>query len=425
MKLKPHEAREQRSRLLAEARQLLERCEAERRELTADEAARFDALHGDAQRLLNQARRQEAQERTEAEQVAREYERERAGHTGEGRSRILVEGAGLFFMGAIRHSTALMDRGLALMGVEESEARAALQEGTAAEGGYLVPTPMRAEVLRLVKDYGIARRLATVLPMDSQTLSVPDIATKPAVTIVAEEGTIQQSEPTFGQNLLTAKKLIAYSVVSRELQEDAAPEIGQLLLTEFAEAIAGLEDQQALEGDGTGNNFTGLKTALSGSGQEVSGAALGNLDPFINAMALVAATSAAAAANGSWVFHPYAWATVTALKHPQYSGDTAGNYQLNPTPARGQALTLLGRPVFLSDQIEITSGTPDASSGYFGDFRRGLLMGDRNMLSIFLDPYSSSTTWQTKVYVGERVAINVAQPGAFVEITSIPSDTPS
>jgi HK97 family phage major capsid protein len=396
----------------------------EDRELTTEEARRVDDLVAEANKKLDEAdRAQELDELERREMEDREkgrlglkaYAASTAPPTPEEKR---AAGTALWFGGMIRGSRELMLRGYRELGIESSEARAAMQEDTLSEGGYAVPTPIASQILWLVKSYGIMRRIARILPMESKTLNVPEVATKPAVTIVAEEGTIAQSEPTLGTNLLTAKKLIAYSVVSKELAEDSIVPIGTLLLQLFAEAIAGMEDFQALEGDGTGQNFTGLKTALTGAGFEVSAVGATNLDKYIEAMATVGNRSARALENGSWIFSPLAWMKVQQLKTAV--GDA--QYYLNAQPSRETPLSLLGRPVYLSDKITVTAATPDTASGYFGDFQQGMLIGQRSGVFSFVDPYTLSTTWQSRVYVGERVAINVALPDAFVEITGMPCE---
>jgi HK97 family phage major capsid protein len=152
-----------------------------------------------------------------------------------------------------------------------AEFRAATQEDTDTEGGHAIPAPHAAELLRLLQDAGIARQLARVVPMASKTLDWPQLNANVTATIIAEEGSITQSDPTFTNAQLVARKFASFGVTSLEMIEDALFSWTEMYMTLFAEQIALKEDQQMLEGDGTGSNWTGL-VAASGTNSVTNGA---------------------------------------------------------------------------------------------------------------------------------------------------------
>ncbi|MCI0656865.1 MAG: phage major capsid protein, partial [Acidobacteria bacterium] len=85
---------------------------------------------------------------------------------GSGSGDHLREAAGQWFAGAILRRPELISRAEAALGVQ----KAGLDETNDTEGGYLVPQPLAAEVLRLAAATAAVRPLSRVLPMTSKTL---------------------------------------------------------------------------------------------------------------------------------------------------------------------------------------------------------------------------------------------------------------
>lgn len=306
----------------------------------------------------------------------------------------------------------------------DAEARAAMQEDTSSEGGYLVPTPLEAELLRLIADTGIVRQLARTIAMGSKTLDIPNLATGVTVSIVAEEGIIGESEPTFGQTQLVAKKFAARGLVSRELLEDSALGIADLYLTLCAEKIGAKEDDEALEGDGT--NFTGLVSA-TGVNEVTNGidGASPSYAKLVNQK--WAAAQSQSRRGAAWVMHPTIAGKIEALvdgnSRPIWSNPTAGNATLlgNANAASG---LLLGFPAFTTDQISITrtvGASTDCSNIYFGPFRLGMIFGDRTGVTFGLSEHVAWNTDQIALKVTKRTAIVVGVPSAFTKQTGVKS----
>ena len=298
--------------------------------------------------------------------------------------------------------------------------KAALQEDTDDEGGYLVPAPIMDRFFALAAKISVIRPLSMILPMTSKTLDLPTIANSPTASIVAEEGTIPDGGPAspFGSGSLTAKKISSMFTISEEVIQDAAIDIvGEYILLRTAETIAGMEDAQGLEGDGSGANFTGL-FAASGVGAVAVGGALTNLDDFIDALFGTLPFAALEDPSNAIAMHPKVWRDIQKLKIVEYSGGTNGSYRNDPMTA--QPRSLHGVPVKLSDQILTNrGGGSDETTVYMGSFRRGMVIGDRQRLELKIDPYTLMDTAQLRVRVLERVAILVAVPEAFVKLTAI------
>jgi len=282
-----------------------------------------------------------------------------------------------------------------------------LSEGTDKYGGYLVPNEFRNQILQIMGDGGVARREGTVINMSGDTLNIPRLDTKTAVSWTAESGTISSGTPEFGTVTLTAKKAALIVPVTSELFEDSAVNLQQILAGMFAEKIAEAEDTQAFTGDGT--VFTGIleesdiNTVTMGSGDTTFAKVA--LDDLFN---LIAAVKQSVARNGKFFMHRTIWSTVKNMT------DTNGNYVFNPTDQ-----TLLGYPVVFSDDMNSISDSAISTVFMgFGDMRN-IYIGDRRKISIALA--DQATVGATNLYekdmlalrVTERIGMAIALPQAF------------
>jgi len=91
--------------------------------------------------------------------------------------------------------------------------QAAQTENTSTAGGYLVPSPLSNAIINIRERVGVARRLADVLPMTSDTLDVPKRTAGLTVYAPGEANTIALSDATFGQvKLVSTKRAVANQI---------------------------------------------------------------------------------------------------------------------------------------------------------------------------------------------------------------------
>lgn len=135
----------------------------------------------------------------------------------------------------------------------------ALQEDTDSEGGYLVPTDERME---LIHDPGapggVTRPISRVLQTSRDGGTFP---TGTTITwgAIAEEATPADSDPVFGQVTFTIRKTGANMLLSEELLADSAVNLPAYIGRIVDETSGRYEDQQAIEGDGSTEPL-GLRT---------------------------------------------------------------------------------------------------------------------------------------------------------------------
>ena len=308
--------------------------------------------------------------------------------------------------------------------------KAALEEGTDAEGGFLVPVPLEAEVLRIAEDEGIMRRLCRVFPMTVKTHNFPNLATNLVVSIIAEEGTISTNEPTFGQRALTASKFAVRAITSMELVQDAAVGILAFLITLMTEKYALKEDQQILEGTGAGGEFTGVGSAANVN--EIVNTPNGSL--FTPAKALDekwAARKRASRRGSAWVAAPEIIKQIEGFRAAAIAaGDKEGAWLYQPNDGRGNiagmgdlpAGVFHGFPIFEHSEIQIDrtvgSGT-NCSNMYFGPWRGAVVIGDLLGLQFGVSEHTQWATGQLDLRMIKRTAGLVAVPDAMTKQTGL------
>ena len=299
--------------------------------------------------------------------------------------------------------------------------KAAMQEDTDSEGGHLLPAPHEAEVLRALADEAVVRPLARKVTLTSKTLDWPGGDNAVTASIIAEEGTITESNETFTNKQLVAKKFAALGTASLELLQDSMINLLDYYLTVASEKIALLEDDEALEGDGT--NFTGI-SAASGTNSVTAGGTAATLAKEIGQVKFAGPQQSRR--NAAWIMNSQTAGYLVGVSdsdgRPLLNAEDIGRI-LSRQVGEGVGLgegTILGNPVFTSDEIAVTAGTPDTANVYYGNFR-GLIFGDRTGIDFAVSEHVAFTTAQIKLRVIKRTAILVAIPSYFTKWVSVPS----
>lgn len=135
-----------------------------------------------------------------------------------------------------------------------------------ASAGFLVPEVLEANIIRHLEGYGKFRaNVGAQKPIVGGTWKGPRALTGLTVYYPGEgtAGTI--STPTFGMIQLKVNDAVAYTTVSRNLDQDAIAQLGDNLVLDFARAYAKAEDEAGFLGDGTATygGMVGLKNALA------------------------------------------------------------------------------------------------------------------------------------------------------------------
>jgi HK97 family phage major capsid protein len=258
----------------------------------------------------------------------------------------------------------------------------ALAEGVGTSGGFLVPQEMSKAIIELRDVRGVFRRVCDgATPMTSDSLSVPRRVGGATAFFSAEASTLTESNQTWDNVGLVAKKLAVLTRTSSELQEDAAANFGETISREFAYALASKEDDVGFNGtgaqsDGGIRGLTQLIIDGSHTASRVNAATGHDLFTEIDAtdLALLVGTTPSYALPGaSWIVSPMGFA--------QVFGRLAGN--------NGGIVVLNGEMTFWTFPIRISSVLPNVTSTLlnkvmilFGDASLSSTLGETRQITI-------------------------------------------
>lgn len=284
--------------------------------------------------------------------------------------------------------------------------RRAMSEGTLANGGYLVPTPLSARIIDMAR--GRARVLqagATTVPMDAQTLKLARWAGDPSAAWHTENTLIAQSDAQLESVTLTARALASHVTASWELIEDAAG-IDTALEDAFSQQLSLTLDKAALYGSGTAPEPRGVKntTGVTLTAAGANGAAV-SYDHFIDAKARLAQNNENCTA---FIDNPRTEASLAKLK------DADQNYLRPP-----EYISSVPRYDTTQVPIDLTQGTATNASDLFAADWPQLLVGIRHSFEIKVLQERYADYGQIGFIAWLRADVLVARPKAFDVTTGL------
>jgi HK97 family phage major capsid protein len=361
--------KEKRVRLLKQITDELGRVEGESRDMTADEAEKYDKMveefEGLEKRVLRGAQTARFAKEVEQEKIMQFLP---AGQkAAESLAEYRAQGGYLRQADEPEYRQAFWHWITSPRETDlEIEEYRVLNKTTTTAGGFLVPTSMYDQILRALRFQGSVKSLARVIDTSSgENLLYPVNSAHGVATWTAESAGYTLSDETFAQITLSAFKAARIIKVTEELMTDSAFPLDGFLAEEFGESIGVLEETAYIVGTGTGQPEGMIVAGGATSRVTTVTAAVGNTTSF-NYTALVTAIFSL----------PY-----------QYRANAA--FLVNDTSARNLYLMLdsQNRPLW---NVNIAGNGPDTFLGYpiythpdipapaistisllFGDFNRG------------------------------------------------------
>jgi HK97 family phage major capsid protein len=291
-------------------------------------------------------------------------------------------------------------------------------EGTTTAGGFTVPDIVSSDLIWLREMYGVARRNSRIYPMSSDTLLVPSATGSTTVYYASEATAITDSQLTFAQVSLSAKKLAVLTIASKELGEDTVIDLGASLARDMAYAIAKEEDNACFNGDGTSTygSITGILQAVYGQnatkaniagvvvGAALSGANFSNFT-LANFQAMVAKLPTYAD-NAKWYMHKDLFFNGVADKLIALGG----NAILDIQNAYTTAPTLFGYPI---EWVQNMPKSPAATTpvAILGDLSKGVAFGDRRAMTVEVSDQVKFVEDALTYKATERFAFNAHDVG--------------
>lgn len=290
-----------------------------------------------------------------------------------------------------------------------------------------LPTVMENYVLQALYAENIFRQISNVSTIDSKrTLSVE--STLPTSQITYEVGAITPSDQAWGTPInFNPIKFTCATALSKEFMEDAIGQNG------IGSGMAWIAQNM---GRSLGRKMesyyaTGTGAALTASAGEPQGIAyLSNT--FTNNTLSATATASHVGPTGDdlidtffklgaqyrqgavWLMNDSVLKSIRKLK----TVTNGFEYVWKETSAAGNLVdgnagTLLGRPIYISEFMPVLGTTASTINCVLGDFKRYFSIVDRAGMDTFVDPYSLSLNQKTNLIVSQRTDSKITNELAF------------
>lgn len=225
-----------------------------------------------------------------------------------------------------------------------------LQEGTAADGGYLVPVEYDSRLIDVLTEENIVRKLATTITTSGEH-RINVAGSKPAASWVDEGEALTFGDAKFSQILLDAHKLHVAVKVTEELLADNAFNLESYIINCFGKALANAEEDAFLNGS-TAGRPTGIFATTGGGTLSATTTAL-KADDLID---LVYNLKRPYRKNAAFIMNDKLIAKIRKLKYAD-----GKEYIWQPSFTDGEPDRILGYPVY-------TSAFAPEDKIAFGDF---------------------------------------------------------
>ena len=290
--------------------------------------------------------------------------------------------------------------------------------GSEADGGYLVPTEFKPTLLRIIEQFGVARREFQIVPMVRDEMQFPVYndewkddqggSTGPTYW-VDENAEIGKSWPQFANVTLACRKLAALIPTSNELLQDSAIPIATLIATLVGEALAKEEDRVGFNAI-AGSDASKMTGALPGAGKTVTIAGTNiNTITAEDLLDMTTALSLGASNGAKFYMHRSIFSFIRQLK------TTDGMPVYNP-PALSAPATIWGYPYTLVESMpNFTGNVADKRYILFGNLKN-MYMGDRMSLSVASTDLVGFANFQTHFRFVERLCFKAVMPNTLVAL---------
>lgn len=396
--------KEQKSQAVQEMRAMVEKSQAEKRNLSAAEAVTFDALKTKITELEGQEARAGFLADAERRMIGTPIDKSQANlesnislmevlQSGmEGRA---MTGAAAEYSKEIERRTGRKAGGVFIpLSVLE-------KRNTTGTAGQIVATDHRADqFIEPFRNRLLARQLgARVLTGLTGNVDIPAYGSGTSSGWVAENGALSSSGMTFGNKTLTPKHVGSLSEMSRQLIQQSSPGIEQLLRDDMAFSLAQAIDSAMILGGGA-NEPTGI---LATAGIQTSSLSTLSWAAILEMLEKIELANGTA---GAWLTSP---GVATKLRGTLKSS-TAGAQYL------AEAGMMADLPMNSTKQVPLMTGTPNTGRLILGDFSQVMLGIFGQEIDILVNPFDSAAYARGGVLVRAMATCDIAirHPEAFV-----------
>lgn len=335
---------EKRDELKKDMENLVGKADAEARAMSDEETAAFDAAEQEIRAIDETIARQERASRLDSRSIPTASE-ERAAEE----EQVFAD----YILGRV------------------SEMRAGEQNVTMANNGAIIPTTIANRIIKEVKDRCPILARATIYNVKG-TLKVPVWGKANTSHDIAVGYQTEFTEITADSGKFTSVDLGGYlagalTLIGKSVENNSAFSVVDFIVSQMAEAIATWLEGQLLTGTGSGAAQGALATTNT---LTTAAAAAITADELIELQAKI---KQAYQADACWTMNPDTFTLIKKLK------DANNRYLLQDDVTGEFPYRLLGKPVFLSDNMPIVAAS--AKTVLYGDYS-GLSVNFRENISI-------------------------------------------
>ena len=353
---------EKRNTLYAQAQQLVQTAEKEERAFTDEEKASYQSAVAEIRSL---------DEQLKADQEIRTLALNKEQPTGTGENgKAKAERETRAFEAFLRGETETRDATPVNM--------------TYGANGAVIPDTIMNKVIDKVVEISPLFAAATKYGVKGD-ITIPKIDRSTgdiAVAFSAEFSTLTANGFKFGSITLSGHLAAALVLISKQLINNSQIDVVSIVIQKLAEKIAAFVENFLLNGDSSIAN-SGLKGSIDTTNNVKSVASVAALtaDDLVDVQDKI---PDAYQSGAFWIMHSSLRNKIRKLK------DGQNNYLLISDFSKGSGYTLLGKPVYLSDNLPTTAS---AASGniiaYYGDFS-GLAVktGEQAELQLLVEKYA-------------------------------------
>lgn len=253
-------------------------------------------------------------------------------------------------------------------GAIPAEYKAALNEGTTTQGGFLVPALYSMDLVQPLTNLSYLRSAgARILTVEgTNSFNVPAITYSAAATIGAEASSYTEVDPTLSQITFTPYKMKRLSQASEEVVADSRFDVwGNILQPDFEQAFSEGENNYFTTGTGTAQPqgiVTGAPTGVTLANASSQVTSIASADRLIDLYSSVDYKYRRLPSTG-WMMHDATLKVVRQLK------DTNNRYivDLDHGMDGGMQVNIFGWPVTVNNTMAVPGAS--AKTILFGAFQ--------------------------------------------------------
>ena len=238
--------------------------------------------------------------------------------------------------------------------------------GSGAAGGFLVPEDVSSEIIELLRPASVVMRMQPIIvDMPNGNMTMNRVATGVAAGYIGEQQNLPATGVTFGQVILSAKKLAALIPISNDLMRSASTAVDRIVRDDAVLALGTRMDLAFIRGAGTEFSPKGLRNQHTGTSFAASHVLTMTATPTLatatndlGRLELALLNNDVTMTRPGWLMAPRVAMWLRNLR------DGNGNLGF---PEMAQGL-LRGKPFAETTQIPINLGGGTESEIYLADF---------------------------------------------------------